>query len=290
MAAVTIATLEEAAAWLDEVGIALLFPNPDVVLPSLWEAVAGHSDVEWAVRDDDGKFTAFTPEMQKVWRWKDDLPAQRLACVGLHVVRTTGLVAPRLAPAVYALTGRRGTVDDFRDEELEPLERDLAEAALQLGRPTTRRELRVLVGREKREVDRAVNVLQRRLVFTNAGRDDEESGWSSTLHDLFVRRWRAKLRRLPRRQHALEALAEAVVHAAGDASAADLAAALRLRRREASEILEALEARGAADRRDEDGIPVWFSPAPASVPAGGALEASGRSRAAGSRSSPRRSR
>ena len=93
---------------MDEVGVALLFPKPDVVLPSLWEAVSGSTDVEWANRDEQGAFVSFTPEMARVWRWKDELPARRLACVGLHVVRTTGIVAPRLVAAVYAVTGRAG--------------------------------------------------------------------------------------------------------------------------------------------------------------------------------------
>src|SRR5918996_732999 len=194
-----VSTLDESAAWLREVGIALLFPKPDYVLPSLWEAVAGRTDLDWAVRDEEAKFVSFTPEMEKVWSWKDELPRTRLACVGLHVVRTTGLVAPNFVGAVYALTGRRGAPDDFREEELEPLERELAEAALELGRPTTRRELRLLVNREKRDVDRAINVLQRKLVFTNAGRDEEGSGWSATLHDVFARRWREKLGPLPAR-------------------------------------------------------------------------------------------
>ncbi|MBD0329396.1 MAG: hypothetical protein ICV64_04760 [Thermoleophilia bacterium] len=255
----SVATVEEAAAWIDEVGVALLFPKPDYVLPSLWEAVAGRTELDWAVRDAEEKFVSFTPEMQKVWRWKDELPRGRLACVGLHVVRTTGLIAPRLVAAVYGLTGRSGAVDDFRAEELKPLERELAEAAHALGRPTTRKELRQLVGREKREVDRAVNVLQRKLVFTNAGRDDEDSGWAATLHDLFARRWRARLRRIPPRDTALALLAEAVVGGAGDASAADLAAALRIRRREATSVLEALERRGALARREEGGIPVWVA-------------------------------
>ena len=255
----TVGTLEAAAAWVDEVGVALLYPKPDLVLPSLWEAVAGRTEIDWAIRDEEAKFVSFTAEMEEVWRWKDDLPAQRLACVGLHVVRTTGLVAPKLVGAVYALTGRRGTPEDFRDEELEPLERELAEAALELGRPTTRRELRVLVNREKRDVDRAVNVLQRKLVFTNAGRDDEGSGWSATLHDVFARRWRSALRRLPGREAALEAVAAKVVAAAGDVSAPDLAAALRVRRREATAILEALEHRGALKRADDGGIPIWLA-------------------------------
>jgi hypothetical protein len=257
VAAVTVRTLDDVAAWLDEVGIALLFPKADVVLPSLWEAVAGHTDLEWAVRDEDAAFVSFTPEMEKVWSWKDELPAQRLACVGLHVVRTTGVISPKLVPAVYALTGRRGTADDFRDEELEPLERELAEATLDLRRPTTRKELRLLVDRSKRDVDRAVNVLQRKLVFTNAGRSPEGSGWSSTLHDLFARRWRSALRRVPTRERALERLAQTVVQAAGDVSVADLSAAMRLRRREATAVLERLEGRGTLERRDDDGIPVW---------------------------------
>lgn len=264
----TLATVEDAAAWLDEVGVALLFPKPDYVLPSLWEAVAGRTELDWAVRDEDEKFVSFTPEMSKVWRWKDELPRRRLACIGLHVVRTTGLVAPRLVPAVYALTGRRGAPDDFSEEELEPLERELAEAALDLGRPTTRKELRQLVNREKREVDKAVNVLQRKLVLTNAGRDEEDSGWSATLHDLFARRWRARLRRLPGREDALARLAEAVAVAAGDVSAADMAAALRIRRREAADVLSALETRGRLERRDEDGIDVWLPARRSGAPAG----------------------
>jgi hypothetical protein len=287
---VTVSTLEEVTPWLEDVGIALLYPKPDYVLPSLWEAVAGRTELEWAIRDEDEKFVSFTPEMAKVWRWKDELPRKRLACVGLHVVRTTGLVTPRLVGCVYALTGRRGAPDDFRDEDLEPLELELAEAALELGRPTTRKELRTLVNREKRHVDRAVNVLQRKLVFTNAGRDEEDSGWASTLHDLFARRWRTKLRRLPTRESALQTLAEKVAGAAAGASAADLAAALRIRRREAASVLEALEARCVLERRDEDGIDVWVSPAPGSAPPGEARARSARSRAAGSRSSPRRSR
>jgi hypothetical protein len=265
----TVSTVEEAAAWIEQAGIALLYPKPDYVLPSLWEAVAGRTELEWAIRDEAEKFVSFTPEMAKVWRWKDELPRRRLACVGLHVVRTTGMVAPGLVSAVYALTERRGTPEDFRDAELDPLERELAEVALELGRPTTRRELRLLVSREKRQVDKAVNALQRKLILTNAGRDEEDSGWAATLHDLFARRWRSRLRRLPDREAALRALTGKIVAAAGDASAADLAAVLKLRRREAAELLEALEADGALERRDDGGIPIW-------VPVGSATPRRGR--------------
>jgi len=42
-------------------------------------------------------------------------------------------------------------------------------------------------------------------------------------------------------------------------SAADLAAALRIRRREAADVLGRLEASGLAEPHDEDGITVWVS-------------------------------
>jgi hypothetical protein len=249
---------EDAAAWVDRVGVALLYPSPDYVLPSLWEAVAGRVEIEWAIRDGDGTFVSFTPAMEKVWGWKDELPRRRLACVGLHVARTSSLVAPRLVASLAALRGRSAALDDFG--ESEGLERELAHASLELGRPATRRELRAAVGADKRVGDRAINALQHKLVLTNAGRSDEDSGWGSTLHDLFARRWRTKVRRLPSRSDALAALAQAVLAGADAVSAADLAAALRVRRGEAAETLEALEARRLAVKRDEDGIAVWSTP------------------------------
>ena len=262
-------SLEEAVDWVERVGVALLFPSPDYVLPSLWQAVAGRMDVNWAIRDDQGTFVSFTPEMQRVWSWKDELPGQRLACVGLHLARTSSLVAPGLVGALPALRGRSSSPDDFADAE--GVERELAQASLELGRPASRRELRLLVGVDKRLGDRAINALQHKLVLTNAGRSDAESGWASTLHDLFSRRWRARLRRLPGREQALAALTEAVLRGSGEASAADLAAALRIRRREAAEALENLEARGRAARCDHGGVAVWVAAAsPGRAPAASA--------------------
>ena len=256
-------TLQQAAKWVDEVGLALLYPNGDYVAPSLWEAATGHSDMDWEA-----------PETWKVWAWKDELPAARLACVGLHVARTSSIVAPALVAAVYALTA------DER-ETLEGLEREIADASLELGRPATRRELRLLVGTDTRLGDRAVNALQRKLVLTNAGVDAEGGGWGATLHDLFARRWKAKLGKVPAREDALLALSSSLVRAAGEVSAADLAAALRVRRREATETLERLEANGVVVPVSRDELRLW---APAD------RGSSVRSRAAGSRSSPRRSR
>src|SRR5437870_10397885 len=67
-----IRTVRGAGAWIDRRGLATLFPGADLVLPSLWEAVAGRLDVDWAIRDEAGKYISFTPEMEKCWRWHDE--------------------------------------------------------------------------------------------------------------------------------------------------------------------------------------------------------------------------
>ena len=169
-----------------------------------------------------------------------------LVVVSFATVAVAGLCLAMLNGSTSLYHGARSRV-----------ELAVAEAALEAGRPVTRRELRLLIGADKRMTDRAVNALQRKLVLTNAGRTAGDSGWSSTLHDLFARRWRAKLRRVPARERAVLKLSEAVLRGADDVSAADLAAALRLRRREAADVLEALEAKGVAVPRLDDGIAVW---------------------------------
>ena len=254
--ALLIGSLEEAAAWVDEAGLAVVYSSADLVLPSLWEAVAG-PDADWAIRDEHGKALDFTPEFSKLWRWKDELPERKLACAGRHFSRgVASLVAPRLVAALYALTGRPGRREDFRDAELDPLEQEIAEAILENG-PCTGPEVRRLVGAEKRPVDSAIGRLHRSLVLTNAGVLEQVHGWPAIRNDLFARRWRARLRRLPSADQARRSLAEALLRAGGELSAADVAAVLRWRKKEAESVLEQLAGEGVAAELDEDGLRLW---------------------------------
>jgi len=95
-------SLEKAAAWIDEVGLALVFPKADLVLPSLWEQVNGSPEQNWAVRDPDGGFVRWSEEMGFLWGAKDDLPAAGLACVGKHLARVAACIAPRMLPTLVA--------------------------------------------------------------------------------------------------------------------------------------------------------------------------------------------
>src|SRR5256714_11671449 len=122
-------SLEAAAAFVDRVGIAVAWGKADLVLPSLWRGIAG-LDADWAIRDESGKPTGFSPEFDRLWRWKDELPERRLACAGKHFGTAALLIAPRMLASGYALTGRSGAADDFREEELESLEREVAEVLL----------------------------------------------------------------------------------------------------------------------------------------------------------------
>jgi hypothetical protein len=249
--------LEGLAAFVDGVGIAVAWGKSDLVLPSLWHGIAGRG-ADWAVRDESGKATAFTPEFRQLWRWKDELPEQRLACAGRHFNAAALLIAPRLLADAYALTGRAGAAEDFRDDpELEALEREVAEAVLENG-PLIAPELRRLLGTSDRKaVERAIKRLQRRFVLTNAGAVEQSQGWSAISQDLFVRRWKRYLRRRPEEGKARQELVLAVLGGADEVSAADVAGALGWRRKQAEEVLDELTTARRAESTATDGIRLW---------------------------------
>jgi hypothetical protein len=231
-------TLAQAAAWIDRVGLALLFPKADVVLPSLWEQAAGGADVPYAVRDDEGSFVAWSEPMSFLWPAKDQLPEQRLACVGKHLARSVSLVAPPLVPLLVAANE-------------EPAEDDPVVDAIRSLGALTSPQLREATGLQKREVERTVASLHHRLVLTSSHWVDEGGPWGALAHDLVRRKWKVP-KRLPSREAARRRLAELVLGRTGELSAADLAGVFGWRRAEAASVLDAV-----ADGRDEEGFRIW---------------------------------
>jgi hypothetical protein len=250
-----IRSLRGAAAWVDRVGIAALLPGADLVLPSLWEATSGSREVDWATVDDTGR-NVFTPEMARCWAWKDELPERRLACAGKHFGRWSVLIAPRLLAPLYALTGRKGHPEDFREAAFTPSQLEVAEAVLAAG-PSTGPELRALIGADKKQVDAAVVHLQRALVLTNAGVVEQRQGWGAVAVDVLARRW--ELSQLPEEDDARRVLAATVLAPAGELSAADLGGALGWRLKRSRETLAELVALGRAERRELEGLSLWHA-------------------------------
>ena len=237
-------SLDAAAAFVERVGIATVFPSADLVLPSLWEAVAGTSEVDWSVRDDAGGFVSFSPEFDRVWRWKDELPERRLAYAGKHLGRFVALLSAEALKELYALRAQ---------PELTPLQAEIVAAVREQG-PCSGPELRLLLGTsERRKVAAAIDSLQRQLVLTNAGVVEQDQGWPAVRVDLLERRFRPG--RLPAPDVARSRLARRVLAAAGEASAADVAAALGWRVKQAAAVLEAQ----GAPAREENGISIWLA-------------------------------
>ena len=235
-----IGTVPQAAKWVDGVGLALLFPKADVVLPSLWEQVTGAADTPYAVRDEHGNFVEWSEGMGFLWSAKDELPERDLVCVGKHLARSVSLVAPRLLPTLAAANAE--AVDD-----------PVAEAVRELG-PLTSPQLREATGLAKKEVDRSIASLHHRLVLTSSHLVDEGGAWGALAHDLLARKWKLPTR-LPARDDARRELTRLVLELAGELTPADLAGVFGWRRKEATALLDEV-----AEGRDADGYTIYAPP------------------------------
>ena len=213
---------------MDKAGLSLLFPKADVVLPSLWEQVAGIQHVDWN-----------REEINFFWWAKDELPARGLTCVGKHLARSVSCVAPRLLPTLVAANGEPAEDGDA-----------VVEAVREQG-PLSGPQLREATGLAKKEVDRAIVSLHHRLVLTTSHLDPEGSTWGTLVHDLLARKWNVP-GDLPTREGARRELATLVLHQAGELTAADLAGVFSWRRKEAEAILAEV-----GEGRDDDGFTIY---------------------------------
>jgi hypothetical protein len=223
-----IRTLAAAARFIDRVGLALLFPKADVVLPSLWEQVSGLQTTDWNAE-----------EINFLWWAKDALPDEGRACVGKHLARSAACIAPRLVPVLVAANGE------------PPEDGDVVVETIRREGPLTGPQLRGLTGLPKKEVDRRIASLHHRLVLTNAHLVEEGSTWGTLAHDLVARKWKVP-KRLPAREDARRDLADLVLRLAGELTPADLGGVFGWRRKEAAALLEAV-----GEGRDADGYTIY---------------------------------
>jgi hypothetical protein len=254
-----ISSVRAAASFVNRAGLALVFASDAVVLPSLWEGVVGSGETTVFVVDETGR-RVLSPELDRVWSLHVELSARCLACVGKHIGNRLALVSLDMLPALYALTGRAGDPDDFREAaSLSPLERDLAGALLKHGTRTGPQLRRLLGLRNAKRTKQALESLQRQLVITRAGESPQPQGWDAALFDLIARRYRDRLRRPPDPADAMTTLARAVLRSAAEVSASDLARVLGCRKADAATALDRLVEERRAQRH-EGRFPYWSSP------------------------------
>lgn len=228
------ASIERAAAFIADVGFALLFPKPGVALPSLWEA-ASDRPIRDLPQD-------WGPDIERVWGWKDELPRRRLAWYGRFLRGRPSFLSPDLLRDLYPRAGRP---DDFRDADLERDARRIAELLLRNG-PMPTALVREGVGLEGKtgapRVSAALTELGRGLVVTHFGTEDEGSGWPSAVLELTARAFR--IRRSGDRTRG----ARRFLHSMIVARPADLAHAFGWSAADARAALEDLARRGEATR------------------------------------------
>jgi hypothetical protein len=169
-------TIQEARAYLDDVGFALLFGGADARYPSLREAsrddAAAHSQSGWG------------DDLQAMWTWKDELPVRGLAWLGRYLSGKQTLLTPALLADLYEYEGRP---DDFRAcGDLSPAATQVATHLLHDG-PTATRRARAVLDLSPRVVNKAITELGRGLLVTNYGVEETGSGWASCVLELTAR-------------------------------------------------------------------------------------------------------
>jgi hypothetical protein len=98
-------TVEDAIAFLDDVGFCFLFPIKGVELPSLWDAVCGRVKPVPNEHHD--------PHIQKTWGWKDTSLDKHWWYYGKLLRKKATLVSLKLLPFFYALSENYGDPEDY---------------------------------------------------------------------------------------------------------------------------------------------------------------------------------
>jgi hypothetical protein len=169
-------SVSDAAAFVDSVGFALLFPADRFAAPSLYEAVAGPDAVAWQHGMGEAE--------SAVWDWKDELPASGTAWYGKFLFKRASLLSPKALGLLYR---GAGDIDDYRGFDLGPEARRIAQALAVA--PVSSAVLRGDIIGDRAAYERGITELHRSLLVTTAGVAEQRSGWPASVIDLTCRRF-----------------------------------------------------------------------------------------------------
>ena len=154
-----IQTIEEARAFVEEVGFCHFWPIKGVELPNLFHAIAGRIRPVPMAHDD--------PDLSKCWGWKDGALDEKWWYYGKLLKRRATLVSLAELPYFYALSENYGDLEDYLQEyeegRLTAEAKSVYEALLKHGPLDTvrlRREARLSARSAKSRFERALVELQ----------------------------------------------------------------------------------------------------------------------------------
>lgn len=152
-------SVEQARAFVDEVGFCFLWPIKDIELPNLFHAIAGRARPVPVKHGD--------PDLSACWSWKDGALDKRWWYYGKLLRRRATLVSLDLLPYFYACSQNFGGLDDYVQEYEDGLmtaeAKAIYEAILTHGPLDTvrlRREARLSAESAKSRFDRGLVELQ----------------------------------------------------------------------------------------------------------------------------------
>jgi hypothetical protein len=179
-------TVEDAQAFVDEVGFCHFWPIKGVETPNLFHAIAGRVRPVPMEHDD--------PDIGKCWGWKDQSLDKKWWYYGKLLRRRATLVSLEMLPYFYALSENYGSLDDYLQEYedgcMTAEARAIYEAILESGPLDTvrlRREARMSAESAKSRFDRALLELQVELKILPIG-VAEAGAWNyAFIYELFQR-------------------------------------------------------------------------------------------------------
>jgi hypothetical protein len=177
----------EAVRFINDVGVALLFPGDNLPLPDLWSAINGcerrlpkhHHD--WA--------------LHRTWEWKDDIPSRKEAWYGKIIRGKPAFVAMEDLPALYALSSNYGELDDYLEAYADGMMSNEAKTVYEvllaegpLPTSTLRKASGLGGGGENaRRFERAIVELQADLKIVKSGTSDSNRWKYCYVYDLLLR-------------------------------------------------------------------------------------------------------
>ena len=172
-------SMDDAAQFIDAVGFALLFASTQgIELPSLFEAVKGRRDAH--IEDWDA-------DSDRVWVWKNDLPAARRAFYGKSLVGGKPVfVSLKMLPYLFAVSAPESVDQVYQQGRVSQDAKRVHDALRAMG-PTPTSALRASVGLDTTRYHRALDELQRALVILPMGAVNEHGAWTSQVFELAAR-------------------------------------------------------------------------------------------------------
>ena len=180
-------TKDQALAFLNDVGLCLLFSARDIELPSLWGALCGEDRPVPSHHDN--------RELGLAWRWKDELPVAGRVLYGKFLRRKPVFISLDLAPYFYALSPNYGDLagdymQDYVDGRLSVEAKQVFEVLLQEGAmPTSRLRLEAGLGGKTNagRFDRALAELQMDFRISKVAISDANRWGYCYVYDLLPR-------------------------------------------------------------------------------------------------------